>query len=309
MTKSALILAPAWSMFSSVVHADTQTRATVDVSVSGIGDSNPFLEQNGDSTASGNIKIDPAVYWEDESSTVIVDGSLRLAQYTNRYGTDLGGRVGVQGNQKLDERTSMFARAGYQSTRSSIRDSFFQNTSAPLDPESFPQVALTDVTIAGSRVRVKTLDASAGVDYALSPVDQIGFSADTSYSKFGGASGTDYRTGLGRLQYGRRLSERTVFTASVEAGVADYIGQAIGDAKIISPTIGIESKLSERLRWTASVGISYASIDADNNITRNNVYLAGEFSICDAGLQSTFCGSLSRSAQPTALGGISAVTN
>ncbi len=160
-----------------------------------------------------------------------------------------------------------------------------------------------------SRIRVKTLDASVGIEHALSASDAIGITAATSYSKFGGTVGRDYRTGSVGLKYGRRLSERTVITAAVETSVADYIGLNNGDAIIISPQLGIENQLTERLRWTASLGISYASVDDQLNVKRNKVYFAGQLSLCDSGVNTSFCGSVSRSAAPTALGGISSVTN
>jgi hypothetical protein len=304
-----LLLAPACSMLPHVAYAQTEPRVVVDVSVVGTGDSNPFLITNGESSFSATLKVDPKVYWEDESSSFTLDGGLRVSQYSNRYGSDIGGRVGVEGDVKIDERTSLFARAGYQSSRSTLQDNFFANIGSPLDPGPFPEVSLTDVTIAGRRIRVNTLDASVGINRALSAADTIGITASTSYSKFGGNVGSDYRTGSVGLQYGRQLSERTTVTAALNATVADYIGINAGDAKIISPQIGIQRQLSESLKWSASLGISYASVDDQFRISRQELYASGDFSLCSTGLNRSLCGSVSRGAAPTALGGISAVTN
>lgn len=304
-----LLLAPACSMLPHVAYAQTKPLVAVDVSVVGTGDSNPFLVTNGESSASATLKVDPKVYWQDEISTFTLDGGLRVSKYSNRYGSDIGGRLGVQSDVKLDERTSLFARAGYQSSRSTLQDNFFGNIGIPLNPGAFPEVPLTDVTIAGRRVRIKTLDATVGINRALTTKDTIGVTAATSYSKFGGAVGSDYRTASLGLQYGRLLSERTTVTASLNATVADYIGINIGDAKIISPQIGIQRQLSERLRWSASLGVSYASVDDQLKISRNELYASGAFSLCSTGLNRSFCASVSRGAGPTALGGISAVTN
>ena len=304
-----LLLAPVCSILPHVAYAQTDPRVVVDVSVVGTSDSNPFLVTNGESSFSATLKVDPKVYWEDESSSFTLDGGLRVSQYSNRYGSDVGGRLGVQSDVKLDERTSLSASAGYQSSRSTLQDNFFGNIGLPLEPGTFPEVSLTDVTIAGRRIRVNTLDATVGLNRALSAADTIGITAATSYSKFGGNVGSDYRTGSLGLQYGRQLSERTTVTAALNATVADYIGINSGDAKIISPQIGIQRQLSERLKWSASVGISYASVDDQFKISRNELYASGEFSLCNTGVNSSLCGSVSRGAAPTALGGISAVTN
>ena len=209
----------------------------------------------------------------------------------------------------MDERTSVSTRAGFQSSRSTLQDSFFLNPSDPFDPGFVPEVPLTDVTVAGRRVRVNTFDASAGINHVLSPSASISFSAVTSYSKFSDGVGSDYRTGFGNLQYSRRLSERTSVSASVSAGIADYIGSSIGDATIVSPQFGVEHQLSERVSLNASAGVSYASIDDGAGDRNGRTYISGQFSLCDRDVRSSICGSMSRSAEPTALGGISAVTS
>ncbi|MEH6757975.1 MAG: hypothetical protein V7676_10715 [Parasphingorhabdus sp.] len=308
--RSALLLAASCSIFPHAAWAQAnQPRATVDISVGGVFDSNPFLLTNGDSAAAVTIKIEPKVVWEDESSSALIDSSFRLSQYTNQYGSDEAARIGAQASKQLDERTSISARAGFQTSRSSLQDSFFSNSADPFDPGFIPDIPLTDVTVAGRRVRVNTFDASTGIDYALSPADSISFSATTSYSKFSNNAGSDYRTGFGNLQYSRRLSERTSIFASVNAGVADYIGRNVGDATIISPQFGAQYSLSERISLNASAGVSYAAIDDGIGARNNNTYISGRLSLCDRDVRSSFCGSVSRSAEPTALGGISAVTS
>lgn len=307
---SALLLAAYWSILPHAARAQAeQPRINVDISVGGVADSNPFLLTNGDSAASVTVKIEPKVIWEDENSSAIIDSSFRLSQYTNELGSDEAARIGAQAQKQLDERTSISVRAGFQSSRSTLQDSFFLDPGDPFGPGFVPEIPLTDVTIAGRRARVNTYDASAGIDHILGPADSISFSVATSYSKFGNNVGSDFRSGFGNLQYSRRLSERTVVNASVNAGVVDYLGGDTGDATIISPQFGIQHSLSERLSLNASAGVSYTEIDQGVGTRRNDAYISGQISLCDRGVSSSFCASASRSAQPTALGGISAVTN
>ncbi|WP_339693396.1 hypothetical protein [uncultured Parasphingorhabdus sp.] len=307
---SVLLVAAAACSFPATVRAQAnEPRLTIDLSFGGVADSNPFLLTNGDSSAAATVKIEPKVIWENESSSAIIDSSFRLSQYTNRYGRDEAARIGAQARTQVDERTSVSTRAGFQSSRSTLQDSFFLNPSDPFDPGFVPEVPLTDVTVAGRRVRVNTFDASAGINHVLSPSASISFSAVTSYSKFSDGVGSDYRTGFGNLQYSRRLSERTSVSASVSAGIADYIGSSIGDATIVSPQFGVEHQLSERVSLNASAGVSYASIDDGAGDRNGRTYISGQFSLCDRDVRSSICGSMSRSAEPTALGGISAVTS
>lgn len=289
--------------------AQTEPRVTIDVTASGAAESNPFFEQDADATLSATLQVDPKVYWEDETTSVVLDASMRMTQYLQNYGNDFGVRVGVLARRELSTRTSLTASAGFQSSRSRVQDFFFSNLDTPLNPVEFPDVTFTDVTIAGRRNRVETLDASLGLDHILSEDETIGFFGATSYSQFGGSNQRDFRTGTVGTRYRRQLSERTSINASVSGTIADYIGTKNGDARIISPTVGIDNKIDERISLTASVGVSLASVDDAFGNAQRKTYLTGAFSICDKGVQSALCGSISRSAEPTALGGIRGVTN
>jgi hypothetical protein len=302
-------LIPAIVMWPTPVFAQTEPRVIIDVSANGAADSNPFFEPDGDPAFSATLQVDPKVYWEDETTSVVLDASLRMTQYLQNYGNDIGGRVGVLARKQLNTRTSLNASAGFQSSRSRVQDFFLGSIDAPLDPVEFPDVTFTDVTTAGRRNRVQTLDASVGIDHILSEEDTVSFVGMTSYSRFSAPDQRDFRTASLGTRYRRQLSERTSVNAALTGTIADYLGTNNGDARIISPLVGIENKVDERISWTASVGVSLASVDDAFGEASNNTYLTGAFSICDKGIQSALCGSVSRSAEPTALGGIRAVTN
>ena len=307
--KVAWFVAPAVIVVPISAYAQTAPRVTVDVSVNGTADSNPFLEQGGVSSLSGTLQVDPRVYWEDETTNVVLESSLRMSQYLRRYGSDIGGSVGVRANKQLNARTSLTAAAGFLSSRSTLRDFFLGSLGAPLDPVEFPEASFNDVTFAGRRTRVQTLNGSVGLNHVLGEDDSISVNALTSYSRFSGPDQFDYRTGSLGASYQRRLSERTTISAGVTGTIADYIGTKDGDARIIGPQFGIENKINERVSWTASLGASVATVDNPLGVSRTKRYLTGNLSICDRGVESALCGSVSRSAEPTSLGGIRAVTN
>ena len=303
------MILPACLLLPTAAAAQTKPRVTVDVSVNGTADSNPFLEPGGASTLSGTLQVDPKVYWEDETTSVVVDASLRMTQYLQRYGNDISGRVGVLAKRQLSTRTSLSATAGFQTSRSTLKDFFLGSLGAPLDPVQFPDVTFSDVTITGRRTRVQTLDASLGLDHVISEDSGVNVFAATTYSQFSGSDQFDFRTGSVGANYRWQLSERTNITAGVTGTIADYIGTKDGDARIISPQVGINNQINERVSWTANLGVSLASIDNALGASRTKTYITGAFSICDKGVESALCGSISRSAEPTALGGVRAVTN
>ena len=307
--KSASFILPACLLLPAMASAQTEPRVTVDVSLNGGVDSNPYLEPGGKSALSATLQVDPKVYWEDETTTVVVDASLRMTQYLQRYGNDLGGRVGVSATKQLNTRTSLRASAGFQTSRSTLQDFLLGSLGEPLDPVQFPDVTFTDVTTAGRRTRVQTLDASVGIDHVLSEDEAISIFGATSYSRFSGPGQIDFRTGTVGGRYRKQLSERTSVNAGVTGTVVDYIATSEGDARIINPQVGIENKINERVSWTANVGVSIAAVDNTFQESRTKAYITGAFSICDRGVQSGLCGSISRSSEPTAFGGVRAVTN
>ena len=307
--KSACFILPACLLLPTYAAAQTEPRVTVDVSLNGTADSNPFLQAGGKSALSATLQVDPKVYWEDETTNVVVDASLRMTQYLERYGNDIGGRVGVMATRQLSTRTSLTASAGFQTSRSTLQDFFLGSLGSPLDPVQFPEVTFTDVTTAGRRTRVETLDAQVGIDQILSEDEAINIFGSTSYSRFSGSDQFDFRTGSVGARYRKQLSERTSVNAGVTGTLVDYIRINDGDARIINPQIGIENKINERVSWTANLGVSLASVDNAFQESRNKAYVTGAFSICDRGVESGLCGSISRSAEPTAFGGIRAVTN
>ena len=309
IAKTACAISPAIIILPTSAFGQAAPRVTVDVSLNGTADSNPFLEPGGDSSLSGTIQVDPRVYWEDETTSVVLDASLRATQYLRRYGNDIGGSVGVVATKQLDTRTALTASVGFLSSRSTLRDFFLGSLGAPLDPVEFPEFTFNDVTFAGRRTRVETLNGSVGLNRVLSEDDSISVNAGTSYSRFSGSEQFDYRTGSLGARYQRRLSERTSINAGATGTIADYIGTKNGDARIISPQVGIENKINERVSWTANVGASVASVDDPFGVSRTKTYFTGAVSICDRGVEAALCGTASRSAEPTSLGGIRAVTN
>ena len=300
---------PALWLLPTYAAAQTEPRVSVDVSLNGAADGNPFLEAGGKSALSATLQVDPKVYWADETTSVVVDASLRMTQYFERYGNDIGGRIGVSATRKLNTRTSLTASAGFQTSRSTLQDFFLGSLGAPLDLVQFPEVIFTDVTTAGRRTRIQSLNAQVGVDRVLSGDEAINIFGSTSYSRFGGSDQFDFRTGSIGARYRKQMSERTSVNAGVTGTIADYIRTNDGDARIINPQVGIENKISERVNWTANVGVSLASVNNAFEESRNKAYVTGAFSICDKGVESGLCGSISRSAEPTAFGGVRAVTN
>jgi len=293
-----------------VVARAEEPQVTVDVSVGGSVATNPFLYADGETAGTVTVGARPTIVWADEVGKTAIEGDLSLSQYTNRYGSDLSGGVGVTSERMLDEKTTLRLAAAFHSLRSAVQSNFLLAGENPLNPgvDPVPEIPPVDTTTVGNRGRTQTANASIGVTRVIDEVSSIDAGVGLDASFFGAAGTFDYRTLSGQIGYNRKVSQQLTVTASLQGSVVDYLGRKTGDSKIISPQIGIQQQLTPRLSFVASAGISYVMTNIGTGTDAKSTNLAGSVGICNRGLDQTFCLTASRSAQPTALGGVSSVT-
>lgn len=298
------------SSLPAVARAE-EPQVTVDVSVGGSVATNPFLYTDGETAGTVTLGAHPTVVWADEVGKTAIEGDLRLSQYTNRYGSDLSGGVDVTSERMLDEKTTLRLAAAFHSLRSAVQDNFLLVGEDPLNPglDPVPEIPPVDTTTAGTRGRTQTANASIGVTRVIDEVSSIDAGIGLNASFFDTAGTFDYRTLSGQVGYNRKISQQLTVTATLQGSLVDYRGGSIGDSKIISPQIGIQQQLTPRLSFVASAGISYVMTNIGTGTDTKRTTFAGSVGLCNRGLDQTFCVTASRSAQPTALGGVSSVTS
>lgn len=293
-----------------VALAQSEPDATLEVSIGGGVSTNPYLYSDAETAGSVTLSVSPSIIYADEVGETRLGGNLRVSQYSNRYGSDLAARVEASTRRMLDELTSVTISSSVQTSRSAVQDglnfdSIATPGSGPLQP---PEVPLLDTTIAGTRARVTNVSTSLGISRALDEVSSANASIQLSGTYIGGGVGFDYRNASAQLGYERKLSERTSVTLGSHFGVVDYLGRRTGDSVIVSPRIGLSQQLSDRLSFMADAGISYVDTDIGAGFHSKSVSFAGSIGVCDRGPNQSICLSAGRSAQPTALGGVSTVT-
>ena len=210
-----------------------QPEVTVDVSVGGSVSTNPFLYADKGTALAGNVGVRPLILWQDEVGQTAIEGDLRLAQYTNRYGTDLSGRIGVSSNRRLDEKTTLSLSSSYQSLRSAIQNNFLLAGQDPLNPSNdpIPVIPPVDTTIAGIRSRTQAANASVGVTRVIDEVSTINAGVSLTGSFVSDNAGFDYRNLSGQIGYERKLTERFSLTAGLQGGVWIILAAAPATAR------------------------------------------------------------------------------
>lgn len=306
---SQLIVAGASLACSSIALAQAEPRVSVDVSTGGSVETNPFLEEDGETAGSAFIRIDPRIVFEDEIGRTVIEGSARFSQFTNRYGSDEAARLGVNSRRMLSERTTVRVGASAQTSRSAIQDALTAGAGDLLEPgvELGGDVPYVDFTLAGTRSRVTNLRADAGIEYSLDPVSNVSASLATSYSNYSDGFGFDFRDFSGGLGYSRRLSDRTTLTLGVQATRIEYFSEQVGDSTVVSAQTGVRQQISPTLTLIANVGLDFVNTTGGLLGDTKDTSLSGSIALCNRGLNSAMCVSAQRSARPTALGGVATV--
>ncbi|GGJ41768.1 hypothetical protein GCM10011393_09850 [Sphingopyxis bauzanensis] len=292
-----------------MAFAQSPPEMTLDVSVGGGITSNPFLDSNGKTSGSATIALSPSVFVEDELGETRLRGDLRLTQYLQRYGSDIAGALEATTVRKLDERTQLEIGVSARTSRSALGNGLiFAPTPGEIPGPLVPPVSpILDTTIAGTRARTTSIGTNIGIAHELDELSGLNAGVELNGTYIGNDAGFDYRSASANLGYERKLSPRTTVTMGTQVGGVDYLGRRTGDSLIVSPRVGVQQQLSERMNLIADAGISFVRTAVVGGHSER-VTFAGSLGLCDRGPNRSLCLSASRSAQPTALGGVSTVT-
>ena len=289
-----------------------QVEKRVDISVGASASTDPFLEgdRDGSDSAAGSIflQVDPSITISDEVTVATVGGTLRYGYYPGRIGSDETVRLNGAVSRRIDERLNVSANVSVQTSRSAAQDVLFSEPSV-LGPEnSFPEPTIIDLTVAGLRTRSYGVNGGIMGAYALSPTDSVSLGVTSRARFYDGDVGQDFVLNSATAQYGRAVSETLNVSAALDVGMASYLDRALGDAIIVTPTVGARYRLNETASLDGRIGVSVARIDLGPEGKDTRYYLAANASYCDRLLEGSVCLSAQRNARPTGFAGISAVT-
>lgn len=293
------------------------TRARIDISTGAEVSSNPFLTEDGSEAASAYIAIDPSVFLEDGRHETVLRGSFRLSQYTNGYGQDESASARIESNRALSERTNLGLRASIQSARSNFRSALSDLAASSLanGPGGFPEPADLDPTIIGTRGRTTSITTSASIEHVLSPVDAFQVAASFQNNQYDDAAGNDHTDVSLLLGYSRQLTPRTAISLRGQVSLTNYEeptggnANAFGDANVYLLSGQVEHAIDNQWEFKAGIGVNLIDQDLGQAGGESDVFLAADAALCRNGLQTRFCATATRSANPTARSGVTNVTS
>ena len=310
--RRALLLASCAGLATYASPALADTRVEVLVS-GGLGvENNPFLSMEDDTAEdedgasfAAELMVEPSLYIEDERTTFRLYGNARLRQFFERYGTTGSLSLGAEGSTRLDERTTLSSGARFTTSRDAAQEAllFDGQDLSTLDPGTLPVINDIDPTIAGIGGRFTSYGANASVSRQLTPQDSGSASLAFEENRIEGDIGLDTRTADLILGYARRLNERTSVVANLGGTRSDLLGRNAGDALSFTPMVGIQQQVSERLNWTAQVGVSHSRIDDGLGDDISNTTLAFTLNGCRQDLRGVLCVTAQQQPRATTFGG------
>lgn len=304
------LLAAAAAFCVVPLAARAETRVSVDVSLGATAASNPYLLDGPDTAAAGaHLTVDPAVFLENDDTSITLDGRLSMEKFFERYGLDESVAVGASGEHRLDERTTLTAEAGFRSSESAARRFFGGPDLEGLEPGEFPDGAVIDPTLGNLAGRTNRLDVSASVEHLAGPGGVLTATAGLGLTRVESEFGEDYRDSRLDITYARRMTARTSLSATVNAGYVEYFGPRAGDGLFVTALAGGEHQFTESLYLSAQLGASLTAVETPAGGKDTSISWAGNLDLCDRGPRTTLCVTGARSAQPTSLGGLSTVSS
>lgn len=295
----------------SLAASQQATPYTVRVSGGLEASSNPFLLEQDAEAVSAFIAVDPTIFVEEGRHTTVIDGSLRVAQYSNDYGTDASGSLRISTQRALTERTELGLSASINSTRRSFLDGLAGGGRAgfPVDPAALPDAVSLDPTLVGALVRSTTISALGSIDHQLTPVSSLTASAAYTRQQFSNNAGFGVRSASGSLTYGRKIAPQTMISFSGQFASNNFDGPQGGDANVYKLQANAEHEIGTR--WRVAFGAGVDLVDRNLGLAgrETSTLLSGDLSLCNKGLRSRLCFTGRRAAQPTAIGGVSTVVS
>ncbi|MBX7539392.1 hypothetical protein [Qipengyuania sphaerica] len=294
------------ALWSACVQA--QEGPTVEIRTGALVASNPFLVGGDDAEGIAlTMEVLPQIRWEDETSTVVLDGQVRIEEWLERYDTDLSGKAALSASKNVSQTLELFGDAMYETRKRASPDLL---VNLPPDGEIAPPTGTDfelDPTLIDQTVRRQSASASFGAAKQLSSTQSLRGQVATGANWFD-QRGLDYRTTSLDLSYNQDLSPRVSLVLGANGSLSDFLDQARGDGVFATAEAGFEFETSPTGTLAARAGLSIVRVDTGFGETDNGEYAVADVEFCEELFQGKMCASGSRESRPTTIGGASTVT-
>lgn len=289
--------------------ANAQETAEVELRAGAVAATNPFLTAGEDpQSVALSVEVLPTMTWNDEVSTLTLNGRLRYEEWLDKYDSDLSGQVGLAVTRQASETLEIFGSASFESIERSSPDLLVSSIEDGEDlPLIDPGLEPLDPTLSVGGVRRQSAVATAGFRKQVSAVSQINATLSSAMNWFN-EGGVDYRSSELSLGYQRAIAPNLTFLSEVRGTKSDYLDQARGDGTFGTALAGLSAQVSPTGVLTATAGIAIASVDTGFGENQQGEFFVMAADYCEELLQGRLCLGGSRESRPTTIGGASTLT-
>lgn len=246
--------------------------------------------QSSAGSATGYVSVHAVHTRITERTTTLISAFAQETAYTRNYGSSQSLSVTARHDASVNERLRLYvdASAGYDKNgQLDTRIISVPNVPVPPGAPDVPPQILPPgsdfLTVTGKHY---FFSGDAGGQLALSPRDNLNFSAGVQRSMFRGGIDTNYWSIPASIGYDRQLSPRADVGGRIGLVYTDYDGPA----RIwnVTPQLTGNFRLSPTLTLTGALGASFASVD-DGLSKHHSIGLAASGTLCNAGEHSHLC--------------------
>ena len=304
----------AWSVSTALFYAfcatdrvQAQESPNVEIRTGVLAASNPFLT-GGDDAGSIALTMDvlPEFRWEDETSTIVLDGQITVEEWLNRYDTDLSGQAALKVDKAVSETLALFGEAAFETSKRATRGLLTGQIGEGAIPTNGANLDLAPILV-DQTVRRQSALASLGAEKKLSSTQTLRGEILSTANWFD-QQGADYRTSSLELEYIQKLNPRFELVFGANGALSDFLEQSRGDGAFGAAHLGMKVQLSSTGSLSANAGVVLVRTNTGTGGTENGEFLIANVEFCEELFQGKMCASGFRESRPTTIGGASTVT-
>lgn len=263
--------------------------------------SNPFLGAgNSRSSSFGRVSARGVHSFGSERSTSSISAFVEGSTYLNDYGLKSIFSITGDTRYQASERVSLFGTAGVSGDLGGQLSNRFlyvpPGAIVPNPNQPPPPITVDDPDLFSFSGRQYRVYGQGGASFQTSQESTLTVSGGAQRTFYSDDQLDDFTTVFGNGMYSRTLSERTTIGVSVGVSHTNYSSSS-ANTTTINPAINIRTLLSEDWDASASVGVSFSSVDDDLGGSDNSTNLSLNASICRSMEFDRFCGRVARYAQ------------
>jgi hypothetical protein len=240
---------------------------------------NPYLENGGNVSTINVIGIlSPVLTISDAESSVNLSGSVQHIEYNRLYPSTDAVLLNAGGDWRFSPKWTGTASLSYDS--SIVGENGFFSYGDFNDTGIRPPPTADDLTLAGRRIRRRSLAAQAGLNYRPNARDTFNFSLFANDSRSLATIDTANFSSYGNsVSYSRQISRRT--SAGLSNSIVRYECRAVGTcySNSFQPQLTLSTTLGRDWTLNGSAGATFSQVRLPSE-NRDTVSPAGSITLC-----------------------------